>query len=189
MPSQDLTQDSTIFRFPVIFTSCESHDHQKRVFMAIMEGKLALGLGLGLSQGQVMVRLKLALGGYELGQESFLLLLFHFCLLIIFIYSFFANRKIRKVLIGVLPQVQAPSPDSSPGSNPGFVDVSLSPFFISKHLLLWLCVTVSYNLIFYFVFLFCFSFFSRFVPVPVAFSFPDFLVFQQPVYGPFNDTP
>ena len=70
-----------------------------------------------------------------------MLLLFHFCLLIIFIYSFFAYRKIRKVQIGVLPRVQAPSP----GSNPGFVDVSLSPFFISKHLLLWLCVTVSYN--------------------------------------------
>ena len=98
-----------------------------------------------------------------------MLLLFHFCLFIIFIYSFFANRKVRKVLIGVLPQVQAPSP----GSNPGFVDVSLSPFFISKHLLLWLCVTVSYNLIFDFVFLIFFSFFFRFVPVPVAFSFPD----------------
>ena len=92
-----------------------------------------------------------------------MLLLFHFCLLIIFIYSFFAYRKIRKVQIGVLPRVQAPSP----GSNPGFVDVSLSPFFISKHLLLWLCVTVSYNLIFfYFVFLFFFSFFFRFVPAP-----------------------
>ena len=91
-----------------------------------------------------MVRLGLALGGYELGWKSFLLLLFHFCLLIIFIYSFFAYRKIRKVLIYWTPA-------SSPGSNPGF-DVSLSPFFISKHLLLWLCVTVSYNLSFYFVF-------------------------------------
>ena len=39
--------------------------------MAIMEGKLELGLGLGLG-----------LAGYELGWESFLLLLFYFCLFV-----------------------------------------------------------------------------------------------------------
>ena len=27
IPSQESTQDSTIFRFPAIFTSCKSHDH------------------------------------------------------------------------------------------------------------------------------------------------------------------
>ena len=74
----------------------------------------------------------------------------------------FCLQKVRKVQIGDLPRIQAPSP----GSNPGFVDVSLSPFFISKHLLLWLCVTVSYNLFFLFCFLIFFSFFFRFVPAP-----------------------
>ena len=47
IPSQDSTQDSTIFRFPVIFTSCKSHDYLEEGFVAIMEGKLELGLGLG----------------------------------------------------------------------------------------------------------------------------------------------
>ena len=47
-------------------------------------------------------------------------LFFYVCLLFIFIYSFFAYRRIRKVLTGVLAR--------SPGSNRGF-DVSFSPVF------------------------------------------------------------
>ena len=84
--------------------------------------RLGLGLGLGFSLG-----LGLGLRGYGLGKEFFLLLLFYFtfvyiCVLMIFIY-FFACRKIRKVLTGVLVRVQA----RSPGSSPGF-DVSISRF-------------------------------------------------------------
>ena len=62
-------------------------------------------------------RLQVSLGVLFVG---FILLLF-ICLLIIFTYLFFAYRKIRKVLTGVLARVQA----LSPGSNPGF-DVNLS---------------------------------------------------------------
>ena len=40
---QDWTQDSTIFRFPAIFTSCKSHEGQGRVRVRV---KLGLGLGL-----------------------------------------------------------------------------------------------------------------------------------------------
>ena len=47
-------------------------------------------------------------------------LFFYVCLLFIFIYSFFAYRRIRKVLTGVLAR--------SPGSNRGF-DVSFPPVF------------------------------------------------------------
>ena len=49
--------------------------------MAIMNGKarvrVRLGLGLGLGLGLVV-----GLGGYELGLESLLLLLFYFCLFV-----------------------------------------------------------------------------------------------------------
>ena len=58
-------------------------------------------------QDYLRVRLGLGLGGYELGQESFFFLFFYFCLLFIFIYSFFAYRKIRKVLTGVLARILA----------------------------------------------------------------------------------
>ena len=59
--------------------------------MAIMEGKLELGLGLGV--------LFVAF-----------ILPFFISLLITFTYSFFAYRKIRKVLTGVLPRAEARSP-------------------------------------------------------------------------------
>ena len=55
--------------------------------MAIMEVKLVLGSGLGL-----LVRV-LWLGGYELGYESFLLLLFYFCFVYwLFLLYFFCLR-------------------------------------------------------------------------------------------------
>ena len=54
---------------------------KRRVFVAIMNGKarvrVRLGLGLGLGSGLVV-----GLGGYELGLESLLLLLFYFCLFV-----------------------------------------------------------------------------------------------------------
>ena len=55
--------------------------------MAIMEVKLELGSGLGL-----LVRV-LRLGGYELGYESTLLLLFYFCFVyLLFLLYFFCLR-------------------------------------------------------------------------------------------------
>lgn len=81
--------------------------------MAIMKGKLELWLGFGL---------RIGLGG----DECFLLLLCYFCLFVylLFLFSYvFAYRQVRKVLTGVLAQVQA----RSPGSSPGF-DVILSRF-------------------------------------------------------------
>ena len=60
--------------------------------MAIMEVKLELGSGLGL-----LVRV-LRLGGYELGYESTLLLLFYFCFvyLLFLLYFFLLTVTLEK---------------------------------------------------------------------------------------------
>ena len=63
--------------------------------------------------------------------SAFCCFLFHFFLLIIFIYLFFVYRKIGKALNGVLARVHAQSSGSSPGSNPAF-DVSLSHLTLPK---------------------------------------------------------
>ena len=64
IPSQDSTQDSMIFAFPPFSRPASPMTIKRRVFVAIMEGKLELGLGEGFGLGLGLV---VGLGGYEVG--------------------------------------------------------------------------------------------------------------------------
>ena len=66
------------------------------------------------------VRVRVRWGHVRLGFFFVAYIIFFFiCLSINFINFFFAKRNIRKVRTGVLAQVQAQSPGSSPSAIPG----------------------------------------------------------------------
>ena len=67
---------------------------KRRVCRAIREGKLELGSWLGL--GGLCVSVWLGLGGYELGYDSFLILLFYFVDLLLLLLFFSRTEKLEK---------------------------------------------------------------------------------------------